>query len=237
MNAVAEVPPVIALRGVHRVYPGTPPVHALRATDLTVRAGEYVAVVGPSGSGKSTLLNLLGMLDTPTGGVYALNGVDVAGLPDADRTTVRGSTVGFVFQAFHLLPHRTATENVELAMLYNRTPRRLRRTRAHEALERVGLGARRDALPTTMSGGERQRVAIARALVNRPSLLLCDEPTGNLDSGTTSAVLDLFGGLHEAGLTMVVITHDPVVAARAGRVLEISDGTMRERQAANGRGR
>ncbi|MEC3979924.1 ABC transporter ATP-binding protein [Amycolatopsis sp. H20-H5] len=225
----ADAGPVIALRGVRRTYPGTPPVHALHATDLSVGAGEYVAIVGPSGSGKSTLLHLLGLLDAPTEGVYELNGVDVAALPDADRTTVRGTALGFVFQSFHLLGHRTATENVELAMLYNRTPRAQRRTRAREALDRVGLAHRRDALPTTMSGGERQRVAIARALVNRPSLLLCDEPTGNLDTVTSGTVLDLFGGLHSDGLTIVLITHDHAVAARAGRVVEISDGTLRER--------
>ncbi len=225
----ADAGPVIALRGIRRTYPGTPPVHALHATDLSVGAGEYVAIVGPSGSGKSTLLHLLGLLDAPTEGVYELNGVDVAALPDADRTTVRGTALGFVFQSFHLLGHRTATENVEMAMLYNRTPRAQRLNRAREALDRVGIAHRRDALPTTMSGGERQRVAIARALVNRPSLLLCDEPTGNLDTVTTGTVLDLFGGLHADGLTIVLITHDHAVAARAGRVVEISDGTLRER--------
>ncbi|WP_424183798.1 ABC transporter ATP-binding protein [Actinokineospora sp. G85] len=223
--------PVIALRGVRRTYPGTPPVHALHGVDLLVHRRDYLAIVGPSGSGKSTLLHLLGLLDTPTDGVYELNGADVGALPDVDRTTLRGAEIGFVFQSFHLLPHRTATENVELAMLYNRSPRRDRRTRAREALDRVGLTHRRDALPTTMSGGERQRVAIARALVNRPSLLLCDEPTGNLDTATTATVLDLFAGLHVDGLTIVMITHDLAVARRAGRVAEISDGRLTERAA------
>ncbi|WP_156756149.1 ABC transporter ATP-binding protein [Actinokineospora pegani] len=218
--------PVIALRGVHRTYPGTPPVHALRETDLRVHPRDYVAVVGPSGSGKSTLLHLLGLLDTPTGGVYELNGADVSTLSDADRTAVRGTDIGFAFQSFHLLPHRTATENVELAMLYNRDLRRDRRLRAQAALDRVGLPHRADALPTTMSGGERQRVAIARAVVTRPSLLLCDEPTGNLDTATSASVLDLFDTLNADGHTIIMITHDPEVAARATRVVSIRDGRL-----------
>ncbi|MFD7454618.1 ABC transporter ATP-binding protein [Kitasatospora sp. NPDC059827] len=219
-------PPVIALHGVGRTHPGRPPVVALHPTDLTVHRGEYLAVTGPSGSGKSTLLHLLGLLDTPTGGRYELDGIDTAGLRDRDRSALRGHRIGFVFQSFHLLPHRTAEENVLLAQVYNRTPRRARRAAALAALRLVGLGHRTDALPGTLSGGERQRVAIARALVNRPSLLLCDEPTGNLDPANAAAVLDRFDALHAEGFTLLVITHDPAVAARADRRLLLRDGRL-----------
>jgi putative ABC transport system ATP-binding protein len=218
--------PVIELRGLARTYPGPPPVEALRPADLAIDEGDYVTVTGPSGSGKSTLLHLLGLLDTPTGGSYLLDGVDTGSLPDRDRSALRGRRIGFVFQSFHLLPYRTAEENVLLAQLYNRTPRPHRRSAARNALERVGLSHRVDALPTTLSGGERQRVAIARALVSRPSLLLCDEPTGNLDSGSAATVLDLFDELHADGYTVVVITHDPIVAGRASRTVSIKDGVV-----------
>jgi putative ABC transport system ATP-binding protein len=221
-------PPVIELRGLTRTYPGPPPVLALCPADLVIEAGDYVAVTGPSGSGKSTLLHLLGLLDTPTGGRYLLDGVDTAALADRDRSALRGSRIGFVFQAFHLLPYRTAEENVLLAQLYNRTPRAQRRAAPREALDRVGLGQRIDALPTTLSGGERQRVAIARALVNRPSLLLCDEPTGNLDSHSAAAVMALIEALHADGFTIVVISHDANVAARANRTVAIRDGQLSE---------
>ncbi|MEV4612373.1 ABC transporter ATP-binding protein [Kitasatospora sp. NPDC049258] len=217
---------VIRLDGVGRSFPGPPPVTALHPCDLTVRAGEYLAITGPSGSGKSTLLHLLGLLDTPTSGRYVLDGIDTGGLGDRDRSTLRGRRIGFVFQSFHLLPHRTAEENVLLAQVYNRTPRPHRRRAARAALRQVGLGHRLDALPTTLSGGERQRVAIARALVNDPSLVLCDEPTGNLDSANAAAVLDRFDRLHDEGYTLVVITHDPAVAARAGRTVRIGDGRL-----------
>ncbi|MFI9330481.1 ABC transporter ATP-binding protein [Kitasatospora sp. NPDC052868] len=221
-------PPVIALSGVGRSYPGQPPVTALHPSDLTVHRGEYLAITGPSGSGKSTLLHLLGLLDTPSRGRYELDGIDTGGLRDRDRATLRGRRIGFVFQSFHLLPHRTAEENVVLAQVYNRTPRGRRRAAALDALRQVGLGHRSDALPSTMSGGERQRVAIARALVNRPSLLLCDEPTGNLDPANAGAVLAQFDELHAQGFTLVVITHDPAVAARAGRRIAIHDGVLDE---------
>ncbi len=226
--AAAGPPPVIELTAVTRSYPGPPAVAALHSADLTIRQGEYVAVTGPSGSGKSTLLHLLGLLDTPTGGTYALDGIDTGRLSDRDRSTLRGRRIGFVFQSFHLLAHRTAEENVLLAQVYNRTPRARRRQAAREALRLVGLGHRLGALPTTLSGGERQRVAIARALVNRPSLLLCDEPTGNLDSANAAAVLTQFDQLNEQGYTLVVITHDPSVAARAGRSVRIADGRLSE---------
>ncbi|MFD7985857.1 ABC transporter ATP-binding protein [Kitasatospora indigofera] len=221
-------PLVIRLAGVGRIFPGPPPVTALHPSDLEIRRGEYVAVTGPSGSGKSTLLHLLGLLDTPSTGSYELDGIDTARLGDRDRSTLRGQRIGFVFQSFHLLAHRTAEENVLLAQLYNRTPRARRRAAAREALARVGLAHRTRALPGTLSGGERQRVAIARALVNGPSLLLCDEPTGNLDSANAEAVLTRFDDLHAQGHTLVVITHDPAVAARAERSVRIGDGRLRE---------
>ncbi|MFF0477173.1 ABC transporter ATP-binding protein [Streptomyces sp. NPDC004284] len=218
-------------RDVSLTYPGPPPVTALHPCDLLVRRGEYVTVVGPSGSGKSTFLNIAGLLDRPTGGTYLLDGTDTGALGDSGRTALRGSRIGFVFQAFHLLPHRSALENVMLAMVYNRIARGERRPRAREALDRVGLGHRANALPTRLSGGERQRVAIARALVARPSLLLCDEPTGNLDSATAGSVLALLDELHADGITMVVITHDPAVAARGMRTVAIRDGVLSERAA------
>lgn len=220
--------PVIELCGLARTYPGPPPVPALRPASLVIEAGDYVAVTGPSGSGKSTLLHLLGLLDTPTGGSYLLDGLDTGTLGDRDRSALRGRRIGFVFQAFHLLPYRTALENVLLAELYNATPRGGRVQAAAAALDAVGLRGRLDALPTTLSGGECQRVAIARALVNQPSLLLCDEPTGNLDSRNAAALMELLDRLNASGFTIVVITHDTAVAAHAGRTVAISDGVLAE---------
>jgi putative ABC transport system ATP-binding protein len=220
--------PVIELRGLARTYPGPLPVPALRPADLMIANGDYVAVTGPSGSGKSTLLHLLGLLDSPTAGSYLLDGLDTSRLGDRDRSALRGSRIGFVFQAFHLLPYRTALENVLLAQMYNQTPRSARVRAAVDALDAVRLGHRLDALPTTLSGGECQRVAIARALVNRPSLLLCDEPTGNLDSQNAAALMDLLDQLNAAGFTIVVITHDVSVAAHGGRTIAISDGVLSE---------
>jgi putative ABC transport system ATP-binding protein len=220
---------VVELRAAALTYPGPPPVPALRPTDLTVAAGEYVAVVGPSGSGKSTLLNVLGLLDRPTQGSYLLDGHDVGALAEADRTALRARRVGFVFQAFHLLPYRTVAENVAMAGLYAQRDRRARSRAAIEALERVGLSHRLHARAATLSGGERQRVAIARAITAEPSLLLCDEPTGNLDSVTGAGILDLFDELNRAGITIVVITHDPLIVPRAGRTFAIRDGVVEER--------
>ncbi|MFB8352380.1 ABC transporter ATP-binding protein [Streptomyces niveus] len=220
--------PVIDFRDVGLTYPGPPPVCALRPTDLVIGRGEYVTVVGPSGSGKSTFLNIAGLIDVPTSGRYLIDGLDTASLREAERTSVRGRRIGFVFQSFHLLPHRSALENVQLAMVYNSVPRAERRGRARDVLARVGLGHRGDSLPTRLSGGERQRVAIARALVARPSLLLCDEPTGNLDSATADSILALLDDLHSEGMTIVVITHDPSVAGRGGRTLSIRDGVLGE---------
>jgi putative ABC transport system ATP-binding protein len=220
--------PVIELLGLARTYPGSPPVLALRPTDLVIEAGDYVAVTGPSGSGKSTLLHLLGLLDSPTRGRYLLDGMDTSTLNDRDRSSLRGRRIGIVFQSFHLLPYRSALENVLLAEMYNQTPRDGRVQAAVDALQAVGLSHRMNALPTTLSGGECQRVAIARALVNRPSLLLCDEPTGNLDSRNAAALMDLLDELNRAGFTIVVITHDQKVAAHAGRMIAISDGVLTE---------
>ncbi|HEV8625873.1 MAG TPA: ABC transporter ATP-binding protein, partial [Acidimicrobiia bacterium] len=207
--------PVVELRGISRTFDRDPPVHALRGMDLSIWRGEWLAIVGPSGSGKSTLLNVLGLLDRQTEGTYKLDGVDVDELDDLARAGLRGRKIGFVFQAFHLLPHRSVLENVMLAELYVGAPRQGRRERALEALERVGLGDRADFLPTRLSGGQRQRAAIARSLMAEPSLLLCDEPTGNLDSKSAANVLDILGELAGDGLTLVVITHDEHVAARA----------------------
>ncbi|MFB7936869.1 ABC transporter ATP-binding protein [Streptomyces sp. NPDC004779] len=218
--------PVIEFRGIGLTYPGPPPVIALRPCDLTVERGDFLAVVGPSGSGKSTFLNIAGLLDTPTSGTYLLDGIDTGRLRDADRTALRGLRIGFVFQSFHLLPQRSALENVALALVYDGTPRRERADRARRALQQVGLGHRVDSLPTRLSGGERQRVAIARALVTRPSLLLCDEPTGNLDTANADSVLALLEDLHRDGMTVLVITHDPLVAARAESMVTIRDGVL-----------
>ncbi|MFD5116544.1 ABC transporter ATP-binding protein [Streptomyces sp. NPDC058391] len=220
------MPPVIGFEGAGLTYPGPPPVPALLPADLTIHRGDYVTVVGPSGSGKSTFLNIVGLLDAPTVGRYLLDGIDTGALKDRDRSALRGSRIGFIFQSFHLLPHRTAVENVELAMIYNGRPRGERGPLAREALSRVGLGHRLDHLPTRLSGGERQRVAIARALVIAPSLLLCDEPTGNLDSATAMSVLDLLDELHADGMTTLMITHDPTVASRGRRTLHLRDGLL-----------
>jgi ABC-type lipoprotein export system ATPase subunit len=221
-------PPVVELRGLTRTYGSDPPVQALRSVDLTIRAGEWMAIVGPSGSGKSTLLNILGCLDRPTTGSYLIEGIDAAGLTDDERAAVRAQMIGFVFQTFHLLSHRTALENVMLAEVYSGGERTGREERALAALERVGMVKRRDFLPTKLSGGEQQRVAIARALLGSPRLLLCDEPTGNLDTVNTESLLALFDGLAEQGLTLVVITHDEDVATHARRVVRIVDGQLTE---------
>ncbi len=232
--------PVVRLAGVSRTFGADPPVHALRDVDLTIRPGEWISIVGPSGSGKSTLLNIVGLLDRQTAGTYHLVGIDVAALDDLDRAGLRGRTIGFVFQAFHLLPHRTVLENVMLAELYVGAARHGRRERAIAALERVGLVDRASFLPTKLSGGQQQRAAIARALIGGPSLLLCDEPTGNLDSHSAESLLDVFAELADDGLTLAVITHDDKVASRAGRRVRIVDGALQEMApptAATGRAR
>ncbi|WP_233606457.1 ABC transporter ATP-binding protein [Micromonospora sp. Llam0] len=201
-------------------------MEALQPCDVKIHAGEYVTVIGPSGSGKSTFLNVAGLLDRPTGGRYILNGIDTSELSKTDRASIRAHFIGFVFQEFHLLPHRTAIENVALAQLYTGANRRKRIAAATEMLDRVGLSHRKEALPAKLSGGERQRVAIARALANAPQLLLCDEPTGNLDTATSATVLELLDELHADGLTILLITHDPEVSARGERTLQVRDGVV-----------
>ncbi|GAB7037115.1 MULTISPECIES: ABC transporter ATP-binding protein [Catenuloplanes] len=217
---------VLELAGVSRTFPTHPPVTALAGIDLRVARGDYVGIVGPSGSGKSTLLNVLGLLDVPTAGRYTLEGAETTTMSDRHRTEVRGSRIGFVFQSFHLLMYRTVLENVMLGGLYTGVPAATRRRQATIALDRVGMGHRQDFLPSRLSGGERQRTAIARALIGDPALLLCDEPTGNLDSANTAAVLDLFDELRAGGATLLVITHDLAVAARADRQVRIADGRL-----------
>ncbi len=217
---------LVEMRSVYRTYTAVGQVQALRGIDLAIDRGEYVAVVGPSGSGKSTLLNILGCLDTPTSGSYALAGVDTIKLPDVDRTALRAEFVGFVFQAFRLLGHRTVMENVLLGSLYRHRPKQQRIARALEAISLVGMSHRASFLARDLSGGEQQRVAIARALAQEPQLLLCDEPSGNLDSESTRSLLDLFDDLIALGLTIVWVTHDPVVADRAHRCVTITDGRL-----------
>jgi ABC-type lipoprotein export system ATPase subunit len=224
----SEGPPPVELRGLGRTYGSDPPVEALRGVDLTIHRGDFLAVVGPSGSGKSTLLNVLGCLDRPTSGTYLIDGIDVATLDDRELAALRGRRIGFVFQTFNLLPHRTALDNVMLAEVYIGAPREGRRERALAGLERVGLAHRSGFLPTKLSGGQQQRVAIARALMGSPSLLLCDEPTGNLDSASTESILQLFADLGAEGLTLVVVTHDDQVAALAPREVRIVDGRLTE---------
>ena len=237
---LAEQPdqrPVVDLEGVWRTFGEEAPVHALRGVDLAIWPGEWLAVVGPSGSGKSTLLNILGLLDRHTAGTYRFEGVDVNALDDVARAGLRGSRIGFVFQSFHLMPHRTVLENVMLAEVYLGTPRQGRRERAMSVLERVDLVDRAGFLPPKLSGGQRQRAAVARALLGEPSMLLCDEPTGNLDSHNAAAVLDVFAQLSGEGLTLVVITHDEHVASQAHRRVRISDGELTEVEAPDTRWR
>lgn len=203
---------------------GAADVRALDGVDLEVRRGEWLAITGPSGSGKSTLLHLLGLLDRPTSGRVLLDGRDVTALGDAEASRLRGRRIGFVFQDFHLLPEETALRNVMLPLLYAGTAGAAEKARA--ALESVGLGARLDHRPAELSGGEQQRVAVARALVKEPLLVLADEPTGNLDSATGERILDLLGDLHRRGITLVVVTHEPAVADRAQRRVEVRDGKI-----------
>ncbi|PMC76495.1 ABC transporter ATP-binding protein [Brachybacterium sp. UMB0905] len=216
--------PVIALEDVHRSFPGPPPVEALRGLDLCVHAGERVALIGPSGAGKSTALNMLGLLDTPTRGRVLLDGRDISGLGEAELSRLRGRELGFIFQSFHLIPYRTVMQNVALGLRYTTPSREITPDRVRAAVSAVGLDDRRDARCSALSGGEAQRVAIARAVVHRPRLLLADEPTGNLDSARSTQILDLLDSLRTADSSHVIVTHDPAVAERADRIIEIIDG-------------
>lgn len=221
-------PPAVSVRGLERCFVGPPEVVALQPCDFDIGHGDFVAVTGPSGSGKTTLLSLLGLLDTPTGGTFLLDGVDTASLSDRQLTALRAHRIGFVFQAFHLVSYRSVIDNVELGLTYQGISRRQRRCLAGEVIDQVGLSHRRDALCTTLSGGEKQRVAIARSLIRQPTLMLCDEPTGNLDTATSDQILDLIEHAHLQGVTVVMITHDPNVARRATRRLAITDGHVTE---------
>lgn len=205
---------------------GSETVHALRGVTASIDSGEYVAIMGPSGSGKSTLMNILGCLDTPSRGTYKLNGTDVSRLAENELADIRNREIGFVFQTFHLLPRVSALRNVEMPLVYAGTDRDTRREEAEDALKRVGLGDRMDHRPNEMSGGQRQRVAVARALVNRPSIILADEPTGNLDSTTGKEIMGLFNDLWRGGNTMIIVTHEEEVARNAKRILRIRDGLL-----------
>ena len=217
---------VLALEGVSRVYGEEVQVHALDEVTLDIRAGEFLSIVGPSGSGKSTLLGLLGILDLPTSGIVRVRGTDATQLSDAERSRLRGEAIGFVFQQFHLIPHLTATGNVEAALLYRGLSARQRRARALSALEQVGLGARHDHRPVQMSGGEQQRVAIARAIATEPSVILADEPTGALDSHNAENVLQIFGDLQSPERAVCIVTHDLHVAHAARRKISMLDGQI-----------
>jgi len=220
---------IVELRGVGREFGGGTTVSALSGVELELASGDYLAITGPSGAGKSTMLNVLGLLDRPSTGEYLFDGVATSGLDDRRRSLLRGSSIGFVFQSFHLLASRTVLENVMLAFVYGGVPRAERVQRARDALERVGLSHRSGFRPGTLSGGERQRVAVARAVCTSPRLLLADEPTGNLDRANADAIMTLFDELNADGLTLVVITHDAEVAARARRRAWLADGRLRER--------
>jgi putative ABC transport system ATP-binding protein len=222
---------VIRIEGITKEYVmGESLIRALRGVDLLIHRNEYLAVMGPSGSGKSTLMNMLGCLDTPTSGRYEFNGKDVASMEDDELAEIRNREIGFVFQTFNLLPRSTSLQNVELPLIYAGISSQERRRRAEEALTEVGLGDRMDHKPNELSGGQRQRVAIARALVNRPSIILADEPTGNLDSQTGEEIMTLLETLYEGGNTIIVVTHEEEVANHARRVVRLRDGVVESDQ-------
>ncbi len=222
-DAVAQL---LAVEKIYRKHKNAPPVHALRGLDLTIPRGQKLAIMGASGSGKSTLMNIIGCLDRPTTGQYLLDGEDVADMDDDELSAVRGKRIGFVFQAFNLIPQLTVLDNVAVPLFYQGVPARQRLAAAQVAVERVGLKDRADHRPSHLSGGQQQRVAIARALVNQPSLLLADEPTGALDSITGQKVLELFDELHAEGLTIALVTHDDSLTKRVERVVRLKDGEL-----------
>lgn len=218
---------VIKIRDIKRDFPlGLEVVRVLKGIDLDIEKGEYVALMGPSGSGKSTLMNLLGCLDTPTSGTYELNGVDVSSMTDDELAEIRNKEIGFVFQTFNLLPRTTALDNVALPMVYAGYSKSDRVTRAKEVLTNVGLADRMDHKPSQLSGGQRQRVAVGRALVNNPSIILADEPTGNLDSVTSLEIMQLFDAIHKAGNTVIVVTHEEDIAKHTHRIIRLKDGMI-----------
>lgn len=218
---------VIKIRNITRDFPlGSETVKVLKGIDLDIERGEYVALMGPSGSGKSTLMNLLGCLDTPTSGSYELNGKDVSSMSDDELAEIRNKEIGFVFQTFNLLPRTTALENVALPMIYAGASKAARSERAKEVLSNVGLADRMDHKPNQLSGGQRQRVAVGRALVNRPSIILADEPTGNLDSKTSVEIMNLFNEIHKAGNTVILVTHEEDIADNAHRIIRLRDGKV-----------
>ena len=219
--------PLIQITNIKRDFVlGNEIVYVLKGIDLEINKGEYVALLGPSGSGKSTLMNLLGCLDTPTSGSYILNGKDVSKMHDDELAEIRNKEIGFVFQTFNLLPRTTALDNVALPMVYAGFSKSERKVRAEEVLNQVGLADRMDHQPNQLSGGQRQRVAVARALVNNPSIILADEPTGNLDSKTSEEIMKLFGDIHKLGNTVIVVTHEEEVAAYAHRIIRLRDGMV-----------
>lgn len=218
---------VIKIRNITRDFPlGNDIVKVLKGIDLDIERGEYVALMGPSGSGKSTLMNLLGCLDTPTSGSYELNGKDVSSMSDDNLAEIRNKEIGFVFQTFNLLPRTTALENVALPMIYAGASKADRTERAKEVLTNVGLADRMDHKPNQLSGGQRQRVAVGRALVNRPSIILADEPTGNLDSKTSVEIMNLFNEIHKMGNTVILVTHEEEIAKNAHRIIRLRDGKI-----------
>lgn len=220
---------LIELKDIVKTYKvGTEEVHALRGVNLLIRPNEYISIMGPSGSGKSTLMNIIGCLDTPTSGCYELENVPVHEMDDNQLAEIRNRKIGFVFQTFNLLPRANALHNVELPLIYSGVPAARRKILAEDAIERVGLSDRKNHKPNELSGGQRQRVAIARALVNNPSLILADEPTGNLDSTTGEEIMQIFRSLHAAGNTVVLITHEREVAEQANRIVHIRDGNIAE---------
>src|SRR5476651_2297358 len=219
--------PLITIKDIGRKYIiGTETIHAIKSVSLTINKGEFVALMGPSGSGKSTLMNILGCLDTPTKGEYILNGINVSHMTDNELAEVRNSEIGFVFQTFNLLPRNTALDNVALPLVYAGTSKLQRNERARQALENVGLGNRVDHRPNELSGGQRQRVAVARALINNPSIILADEPTGNLDTKTSIEIMGLIEDIHSKGNTIILVTHEEDIALHAHRIVRMRDGLV-----------